>query len=258
MTMYVITHKHFNYNNLPISYVPLLVGADFNPNPDNFLQDNSGENISSRNPSFCELTGLYWMWKNSGEKNLGLSHYRRYFSKFNNNSELFITTLFSGNVSPVPVKKLDSYLDDFDWVVVKPQVGGKGNLWEQFAHFHHEKDMKAVRNVIEELSPEYLSSFDYVMDQSSASFFNMFYTSKKELDKYASWLFPILFKVEKIIDISNYDSYQKRLFGFLGERLFNVWLYHRKAKIKTLVEYNSELVNRAWAARSIKNDILGW
>ena len=87
MSMYVITHKKFNY---PISqgYVPLLVGANKNENPNNYETDNAGENISNKNPNYSELTGLYWLWKNNHDKNIGISHYRRYFSKCSTNNTL--------------------------------------------------------------------------------------------------------------------------------------------------------------------------
>lgn len=258
MTMYVITHKHFNYQKLPDGYTPLLVGANKNVNPDHFLQDNEGKNISNKNPSFCELTGLYWMWKNKADQTIGLSHYRRYFSKYANPNQLFFSTLVKGKVMPVAISKLDHLLKEYDWIVAKPQIGGEGTLWQQFAHFHHEKDMEVVRQVIAELTPEYLSAFNNVMGQQQASFYNMFYTSKAELDNYASWVFRILFEVEERVDISKYDTYQQRLFGFLGERLLNVWLSQRDAKLKYLVEYNSELIDRIWAARSIKHETLGW
>lgn len=260
MVMYVITHKHFDYQKLTKGYRPLLVGADRNANSDNFLQDNTGENISSKNSSFCELTGLYWIWKNSNDETVGLSHYRRYFSNYTDSTKLYFGCFIRGNVEPIKVNKLDYLIKNgYDWIVSKPQIGGDGNLWEQFANYHHENDMKTVRDVIKSISPDYLGSFDHVMNKCKmASFYNMFYTSRTELEQYASWLFKILFATEKRIDISSYDNYQKRLYGFLGERLMNVWLYHRKANVKYLVEFNSELVGRKWAARSIKHDTLGW
>lgn len=257
--MYVITHKHFEYQKLPQGYKPILVGANRNSNPDKFLADNEGNNISDRNPSFCELTGLYWIWKNSDNDRVGLSHYRRYFSKFNAPVFLYINTLIKGRPEPISITDLNKFIDNgFNWVVARPQVGGEGSLWDQFGHFHHIKDMQIIQKIIEKEFPDYLPSFNKVMSQDTASFYNMFYTTKSELDQYAQWLFKILFLAEQEVDISNYDDYQKRLFGFLGERLMNVWLDHRKAKVKYLTEFNSDLVGRKWAARSIKHDTLGW
>ncbi len=41
-----------------------------------------------------------------------------------------------------------------------------------------------------------------------------------------------LVKLKKRIDVSNYDTYQKRVYGFLGERLLRVWLVNNTFNIK--------------------------
>ena len=254
MSMYVITHKSFSTKNLPVDYVPLLVGANKKDNPDHFLTDNTGINISDKNSSFCELTGLYWLLNNQHDKNIGISHYRRFFSPYNNKLEFYLSILISGSAKPISIYKLNSYLKNgFEWVVAKRESGGEGVLWDQYAYNHHIKDMEIVRSVIKNLQPDYLSDFDYIMKNTEqASFYNMFYTTNDEFKKYGSWLFNILFEVEKRVDISNYDSYQQRLFGFLGERLMNVWLFHRSPKVKYLFEYNSDEVGRDKALKKVK------
>ena len=66
----------------------------------------------------------------------------------------------------------------------------------------------------------------------------MFISSKKIFDDYYNWLFDILFELESKIDISNYDDYNKRIFGFLSERLFNVWVKYQDLKLKEVPVYN--------------------
>ena len=60
-------------------YLPLHVGCEGKENI-GFQGDNTGENISTKNPNFCELTGLYWAWKNLDAEYIGLVHYRRHFT----------------------------------------------------------------------------------------------------------------------------------------------------------------------------------
>ena len=80
----------------------------------------------------------------------------------------------------------------------------------------------------------------------------MFYTSRQEAEAYSNWLFDILFEVEKQTNIADYDSYQKRLYGFLAERLMNVWLHHRKAKVKYLPDFDLSKMDREYAWKKIK------
>ena len=50
-------------------YIPVQVGSALNP-PLPYIGDDTGDNISERNPYFCELTGLYWAWKNLDDDSL--------------------------------------------------------------------------------------------------------------------------------------------------------------------------------------------
>ena len=65
-------------------YLPIHVGKALNTNDLGIAGDDTGDNISSKNKSYCELTGLYWAWKNlKGVDIIGLCHYRRYFDFHN-------------------------------------------------------------------------------------------------------------------------------------------------------------------------------
>ena len=60
-------------------YLPVQMGHAIHPDI-GYTGDDTGENISDRNWNFCELTGLYWAWKNIEADYIGLVHYRRYFA----------------------------------------------------------------------------------------------------------------------------------------------------------------------------------
>ena len=61
-------------------YLPLNVGAEGKPDL-GYTKDNTGDNIAAKKAYFCELTGLYWAWKNLDADYIGLVHYRRYFTR---------------------------------------------------------------------------------------------------------------------------------------------------------------------------------
>lgn len=246
MTMYVITHKEFNYS-LPQNYQTLLVGANKNANPRNYLADNTGENISNKNKSFCELTGLYWIWKNTSDSNVGLCHYRRYFSNYHQRKQLDLSVLLSGKAKPVSTVSLDQDLANADWVVSQPERSGDGTIGENFAKYHHAKDLEITRKVLKKKYPQFVDGFDQTLASERGSFYNMFYTSREQLNEYCNWLFDILFEVEKEVDISSYDNYQQRLFGFLSERLLNAYLRSKNLKIAYRAVYQTDVMSRSYA-----------
>ena len=104
--IYIATHKKFMDPHLS-EYIPIQVGAE-NREDLGYLRDNTGNNISYKNANFCELTGLYWIWKNTHDKYKGLVHYRRYFGKNNLSSQ--ITDIYS-------YEELVSMIDTADIIV---------------------------------------------------------------------------------------------------------------------------------------------
>ncbi|MDO4902892.1 MAG: DUF4422 domain-containing protein [Limosilactobacillus sp.] len=255
MTMYVITHKKFNYS-LPDGFKTLLVGANKNANPDNYLADNTGDNISDKNSSYCELTGLYWMWKNTSDDKVGLCHYRRYFSNFRDEKSLKKDVLLHGTTLPASIESLDKDLEDHDWVVAAPVKCNYGSIIQDFNTYHHAKDMKITREVVNKLYPEFIEGFDKAMKLSAGSYYNMFYTTHEKFDGYCKWLFEILSEVEKRVDISGYDNYQQRLFGFLSERLFNVYLEATNAKVAYRYVFQTDETGRYFIFKNFVKSIL--
>lgn len=77
--IYVITHKDFKYDILDI-YKPIFVGPNKPTSNMKYISDSSSDNISNKNENYCELTAIYWIWKNIHDcENVGIVHYRRYF-----------------------------------------------------------------------------------------------------------------------------------------------------------------------------------
>ena len=86
--------------------------------------------------------------------------------------------------------------------------------------------------VISEQCPEYLDSYKKVVNGKDLYYYNMFIAPKEIISGYCEWVFPILAEVEKRVDMTGYDEYQKRIYGFLTERLFDVWMDRQDLKVK--------------------------
>lgn len=212
----VVTHKPYWMPEETL-YLPLQVG--FGPDI-GFTRDNTGENIAEKNASYCEMTGLYWAWKNLQADFLGLAHYRRYFAEPWKRGDKKARIL-TGKTLAVLLAKHDILLPTRRRYYIETN-------WSQYAHAHHEKDLLLLRQVIAERAPAYLDSFDRVMKRTWGHRFNMFVMKRPVLDRYCAWLFDLLFAVEERLDTAGYSDYDKRVFGFLAERLLDVWLCEQK------------------------------
>lgn len=221
---FVISHKEYAFPQDP-GYIPLQVGQAVEPISSDALRDSSGDNIAHLNSSFCELTAAYWIWKNSEVNIVGLAHYRRYFAS--SSSKLSVK-----GKSIASSYELSAMLQDSDVLVAKPRNYYITSIKSHYVHAHHQSDYTKLRDEISLQHPAYLADFDHVMGGTKISLYNMFVCKKSLIDEYFAWLFPILFALEKKIPYQDYDAYQKRVFGFMAERLFNVWLHHQRDRLK--------------------------
>ncbi len=199
------------------AYLPLHVGRE-GKRDIGFLGDNNGDNISGKNASFCELTGLYWAWKNLQAEYVGLVHYRRYFTR--------------REMRNVDSRK-DQILTAPDWEKLLRNtpvvVADKRKYYietnrSHYNHAHPREGLDVTEQIIRELCPEYMKAFQLVMNRTWAHMFNMFVMRRDLFDAYCQWLFSVLFELEKRLDVSSFDPYNQRVFGFVGERLLDVCL----------------------------------
>lgn len=207
-------------------YLPLHVGKEGKQEL-SYVGDNTGNNISKKNANFCELTGLYWAWKNLQCDYIGLCHYRRYFCSGN-----YGKGVESKHKAIFHRKDYEALLKQYDVILPKKRNYYIETVRSQYEHAHNKRDLDECERIVAEKYPEYSEAFTTVMGRRKLHILNMFAMKKELFDEYCTWLFDILFELEKRIDISGYDKYEARVYGFLSERLFNVWLEKQQLKIK--------------------------
>ncbi len=225
----VATHKVFDMPKDKM-YIPLHVGAegkvDENGNPLDlgYQKDNTGDNISDKNSQFCELTGLYWAWKNLDAEYLGLVHYRRHFKSLRRkNSENRFDNVLR-------YKELRPLLDDHAVFVTKKRRYYIETLEQHYAHNHFIKELDTARDIMLEKYPEYKETYKKVMNRTYGYMFNMMILRRDLMNEYCEWLFDILFELTKRLEDSGdgsereLTSFENRFPGRVSERIFNVWL----------------------------------
>lgn len=214
-------------------YMPIQCGKAISDVDLGIQGDDTGDNISAKNPGYCELTAMYWAWKNLKDVDyIGLCHYRRYFDF----QSSVLRCVKNVNILPDYVEKIPSCMIDFcsknnSIVVAKPYTF-YCNMMHWYAIQHNSNDMKLLRNVLEEKYPNYICAFDNMLYSNKMLAYNMFICKKNIFDNYCEWLFDILFDLEKKIVVNYEDNYQKRVLAFLSERLMTVYALHNRMDVK--------------------------
>lgn len=210
-------------------FMPIHVGKSTSVYDLGIVGDDEGDNISNKNFCYCELTGLYWAWKNLKDVDIvGLCHYRRYFDFANQCRSGFPTTTFKpddfGNIDlSVPEEFLEK-LTPGTVVMAYPNTFGHTLHLDYCANLVSD-DFHTMRLAIKETQPvKYQEAFHEVMYRGNIfSPCNMFIMCWKDFDKYCTWLFGLLETIESRTDITHYNPVQRRIYGYMGEYLLNVY-----------------------------------
>ncbi|MFT8930652.1 MAG: DUF4422 domain-containing protein, partial [Sporolactobacillus sp.] len=195
----VATHKKYRMPSDPM-YLPLQVGRKGKIDL-GYADDNSGDSISSKNQNFCELTAVYWAWKNLDADIIGLVHYRRYFC----DRSFFIGSFNSKWKHILAKKTVLDLLNKSDVILPKKRHYWIETSKTHYAHAHNVRDLDQTRKIIAKKYPDYIKSFDDMMNKTASHRFNMFIMKRPIFNSYCEWMFDILFQLEKDIDISYYS-----------------------------------------------------
>ena len=219
-------------------YIPIHVGKKNTTVSLGIQEDDTGDNISEKNANYAELTGIYWAWKNIKEADvIGLCHYRRYFDFHNQCKQGFPYTLFGiDDFKDIDLSIPDKYINHVmkGKVIVAAPMHSYQPIYMEYCRNHRSEDYRLLTKIVYETQPSYIiDAYHEVMLSNKLSPFNMFIMSRIDFDNYCNWLFELFNKVEENINLSHYNPDQSRVFGYMGERLLNVWI---KAQSKSIIE----------------------
>jgi hypothetical protein len=238
----LIVFSHYNLDSqMPKGYLPILAGADLLDDADLekvnrkikfYLTDADGINVSKLNPYYSEYSSLYNVWKNYDDFDfVSVNHYRRYFIDGPISKVIFY--LFN-IIRPLGINKVLKDLDK-DQIILPRKVIFSQSLREQYSIYHYEDDFEVLEKVIQKDFQDYFETFRNYINSKEFYPYNMFILKKKDFFEYMEWIFDVFSIIENQINPDLYDAYQKRVYGYLAERLLPVFFINNGKKI---IEYD--------------------
>ena len=235
--LFVCCHKPEYVPDQPLLR-PIQVGAALSSERfEGFLQDDTGENISGKNRSYCELTAQYWVWKNVSADYCGFFHYRRYLYPHASAKRPYI----------IRTKPTDALLDKLgygEWERIIERYDLIAPVGEEMhvsvrAHYasaphHWAKDLALIEEIVAKRNPEMKAAMEAYLSGTVHYFGNMYIMRRKVFEDYCAWLFPILEEFDARADLTGYNPQELRVDGYLAERLFGIYYTHMKPSLSAL------------------------
>lgn len=231
MNLEIFISCHKDYYIPEISFLKgIQVGTYFSDNIfRSMLQDNTGENISNLNRSYCELTGQYWVWKNRRRDVVGFFHYRRYLDFGSHSDRPYrIDTL------PDKEKLLNcgyelNYLynlaQEYDLIIPKGEKLFE-SVYSQYisSNYHHKRDIDLIIDILIKKYPQ-MTEYVYEYLNGRIAYWGNIYVMKWPVfNAYMEWLFDLLSTFDKRKNVKGYEKQDLRVNGYIAERLFGIYL----------------------------------
>lgn len=180
---------------------------ELDANRTKFIVDapHQGDNIDALNPWYCELTALYWMWKNSDADLVGLEHYRRFFCSARSER------------SRMGSDEAADHLSRHQAIVTEYSHGPKYTAMQWFKDSGKIGDLNTFLGVNRDIATDIT---DY-MSRHTLIQCNMFIARKEIIDDYCTWLFPRLKAYDEKAGLTDGN---RRIDGYLSEHIFGLWL----------------------------------
>lgn len=214
-------------------FTPIQVGKQVTNLDLGYLSDDTGDNIAYKNPYYSEQTALYWIWKNmTGLDYVGIMQYRKRLQlnkKKSVKTDLYITEE-EYNYNP----DIDSLMYGCDIILANP-LKFSVSLAAKYKECHIKKDLEILEETIKEYTPEYYDAFCTTMNSVPGVLhgYNCFVMRWKWFDLYCGWIFPLFEILEQKLDLENHTGYQRRVFGYMTERLLNIFCLKNRLLVRT-------------------------
>lgn len=252
----IAAHKQYDMPR-DAMYLPVSAGAFKRTDNWGYACDNDSTkprgHISEKNPTYNELSVLYYGWKNVAAEYLGLVHYRRHFSESKNSQYSTIQEYLDQILTEEQIAK---YIDKYDLILPKKRHYYILSLKDHFLQANPDlvDQYEMFRAVLKDRSDETLQAFDRVMNRRSAHMFNVFIMKRQYLDQYCEWIFDILFEYEERIKEQGLS--ERRLYGLMCEYMIDTWLELNPIPYHEMKVINFEEISMWQKAKKIVGRII--
>lgn len=227
--------SHHKPGPLPVSsaFVNIQAGRALSTQRLDMPGDDTGDNISDLNWSFSEMSAVYWYWKNRPHAELvGICHYRRFFNpwpygrtgKFTvgrtDSARRTVPESLRGLLtSPLAVRRVQEAATGVEALVPRPLAYDNMSAADYFVSQHGQSAWDTLAGVMDDRGED-LSELE-----TARAFFcwNMMVVPRDRFDEYCGWIFPILLDFHERFDYPD-DPYERRMAGFVAERLTSMFL----------------------------------